>query len=52
VAYDQRLAARIHDVLVGEPERINGRALRSWIDRVRAFVASLPPKSRRGGTPL
>jgi hypothetical protein len=116
VAYDDRLAARIHDVLVGEPgfteqkmfggvaylvdgnvcvgiwhdeliarvgadaaaiflredgvrefditgramrgwvlvapERIRGRALRSWIDRARAFAASLPPKSRRGGTPL
>jgi hypothetical protein len=34
------------------PERLVGRGLRTWVDRSRRFVRTLPPKNRGGGTPL
>jgi len=34
------------------PSRLTGRGLRTWIDRARGFVRTLPVRSTGGGTPL
>jgi TfoX N-terminal domain len=34
------------------PERLTGRGLRTWVDRARRFVRTLPPKGGGRGRPL
>jgi hypothetical protein len=34
------------------PARLVGRGLRTWVDRARKFVRTLPPKNTGGVTPL